>query len=75
MLCTMPFSFKVLWSPIVEFYHLKGVGKRKSWIIPTQLTMTVILFYLSITIEDLLSNGNVYEVSGILTFFIFVITC
>ena len=46
MLCTMPFSFKVLWSPFVEFYHFKSIGKRKSWIIPTQLIMCVILFYL-----------------------------
>ena len=22
MMCTMPFSFKVLWSPFVEFYHI-----------------------------------------------------
>ena len=46
MLCTMPFSFKVLWSPFVEFYHFKSIGKRKSWIIPTQLLMCIILFYL-----------------------------
>ena len=34
MICTMPFSFKVLWSPFVEFYHIKWIGKRKSWIVP-----------------------------------------
>ena len=21
MMCTMPFSFKLFWSPIIEFYH------------------------------------------------------
>ena len=35
MLCTMPFSFKILWSPFVEFYHIESIGKRKTWIIPT----------------------------------------
>ena len=29
MMCTMPFSFKVLWSPFVEFYHIERIGKRK----------------------------------------------
>ena len=35
MMCTAPFSFKVFWSPLVEFYYLKSFGKRKSWIVPT----------------------------------------
>jgi PAT family acetyl-CoA transporter-like MFS transporter 1 len=35
MLCNMPFSFKVFWSPIVEFNYSESFGKRKSWIIPT----------------------------------------
>ena len=35
MICTIPFSFKVLWSPFVEFYHVKWIGKRKTWIILT----------------------------------------
>ena len=46
MFCTMPFSFKVLWSPFVEFYSIESIGKRKSWIIPMQLIMCGILFYL-----------------------------
>jgi hypothetical protein len=51
MLCTMPFSFKVIWSPIVEFYHFPSVGKRKSWIIPTQIVMGSILIWLSGNLE------------------------
>lgn len=37
MMCTTPFSLKVLWSPFVDIYYSKRIGKRKSWIIPTQL--------------------------------------
>jgi MFS transporter, PAT family, solute carrier family 33 (acetyl-CoA transportor), member 1 len=33
-MCTMPFSFKVFWAPIVEIYHFPGYGKRKSWVVP-----------------------------------------
>ena len=75
MLCTMPFSFKVLWSPFVEFYHFKSIGKRKSWIIPTQLIMCVILFYLQQNLENLLIAQDVYFVAFTLTFFVFIITC
>jgi MFS transporter, PAT family, solute carrier family 33 (acetyl-CoA transportor), member 1 len=35
MLCTLPFSLKVLWSPAVEFNYSEKFGKRKSWIVPT----------------------------------------
>lgn len=31
----LPFSLKVFWSPIVEKYHVKAFGKRKTWIIPS----------------------------------------
>ena len=75
MLCTMPFSFKVLWSPFVEFYHFKSVGKRKSWIIPTQLIMCAILFYLQQNLESLLIAQEVNFVALTLTFFVFIITC
>lgn len=75
MLCTMPFSFKVLWSPFVEFYHFESIGKRKSWIIPTQLIMCAILFYLCFHLEELLVDQKVAYVSSLLTFLVFIITC
>ena len=75
MMCTMPFSFKVLWSPFVEFYHLERVGKRKSWIIPTQLIMCCILFYLMNNLEQLLIDKHVNLVAILLTTLVFIITC
>lgn len=75
MLCTMPFSFKVIWSPIVEFYHFPWVGKRKSWIIPMQLIMGGILMWLSTNLEQMLVAKQVWEVMGLLTFFVFIVTC
>ena len=74
-LCTVPFSFKLLWSPFVEFYYIKSIGKRRSWIIPTQLMMCIILFYLRLNIERLLIEQHVTFVAILLTFFVFVITC
>lgn len=75
MMCTVPFSLKVLWSPIVEFYTYEPFGKRKSWIIPTQLIMCAILYYLSYNLEPMLMNKEVETVSYLLTGLIFVITC
>jgi len=75
MICTLPFSFKVLWSPLVEFYTLERYGKRKSWIVPMQLTMCAILYYLSFNLESMLIDKQVHSVSYILTGLIFVITC
>ena len=75
MLCTMPFSFKVLWSPFVEFYSIERFGKRRSWIIPTQLIMCSILFYLRGNLEELLIAQEVTQVATLLTFLVFIITC
>ena len=51
MVCTLPFSYKVFWSPFVEFYHFPWLGKRKSWIVPTQMIMTVLLLFLRSNLE------------------------
>ena len=36
-LVTLPFSLKVLWAPIVDGVYFSRFGKRKTWLIPTQL--------------------------------------
>ena len=33
--CSMPFSFKLLWAPLIDKYYYKSFGKRKSWVVPT----------------------------------------
>ena len=74
-LCTLPFSCKVLWSPFVEFKYIKQFGRRKSWIIPTQLVMILLLFYLRAHLEESLKNGEVQVIAFVLTLFIFTVTC
>jgi MFS transporter, PAT family, solute carrier family 33 (acetyl-CoA transportor), member 1 len=75
MMSTAPFSFKVLWSPVIEFYHFKRFGKRKSWIVPTQLLMAAMVLYFKENLEQLLIEKQVYLVATILTSIVFVITC
>lgn len=36
-----PWGFKALWAPWVERYWLPSLGRRKTWILPTQLAMVV----------------------------------
>ena len=74
MICTMPFTFKVLYSPFVEFYHIKAVGKRRSWIIPAQFIMTASLYYLRANIEEMLETKQISSLSYILLFLVFIIT-
>ena len=54
MMATMPYSFKVFWAPLVEIYYFPQIGKRKSWIVPMQIIGSIILFYLSTIIDELL---------------------
>ena len=74
-MCTMPYSFKVFWAPLVELYYFESIGKRKSWVVPTQLVGCAILFYLSATIVGLLVNKEVYKLTSLLILNTFVITC
>jgi MFS transporter, PAT family, solute carrier family 33 (acetyl-CoA transportor), member 1 len=74
-MATMPYSFKVFWSPIVELYYWPSFGQRKSWVVPTQLLGCCILFYLSGTIDQMLMNKEVYKLTAFLILNTFIITC
>ena len=54
LLCSYPFSLKILWSPIIDTYYLKSIGLRKTWIILSQLICAAILFLLSMEIDEIL---------------------
>lgn len=36
-LASYPYSFKLLWSPIVDSVYSLTFGRRKSWVVPIQL--------------------------------------
>lgn len=54
-MCLIPFSFKFLWSPLLDYYFIEKIGKRKTYILPLHIIMSCLLFYLS-TIELTLLN-------------------
>ena len=48
----LPWLLKPLWSPLVDRYHLPSVGRRKTWLLPTQA-----LLALSMGVAALVANA------------------
>jgi MFS family permease len=44
----LPWVLSVLWSPLVDRWHLPGVGRRKSWIVPTQVLLAATLMLVAV---------------------------
>lgn len=60
-----PFSFKVLYAPIVDTFYFKRIGRRKSWLIPLQYLIAIFLFILSFQIDELMDNVNVEAITAV----------
>lgn len=45
-------ALKFLWASVIDNYWIKGIGRRKSWIIPMQLLMAAAVFSLSMVTID-----------------------
>lgn len=57
-LATYPYSFKILWSPIVDSIYSKSIGKRRSWILPIQCVSGVSLICLGSVVDSWMENDN-----------------
>uniref|UniRef100_A0A672UG72 Solute carrier family 33 member 1 n=1 Tax=Strigops habroptila TaxID=2489341 RepID=A0A672UG72_STRHB len=53
-----PFSLKLLWAPLVDAVYLRGFGRRKSWLVPTQYVLGVFMIYMSTQVDMLLGDGE-----------------
>ena len=42
-----PFSVKLLWAPIVDAAYFSKIGRRKSWLVPTQYLIGIFMLVLS----------------------------
>jgi PAT family beta-lactamase induction signal transducer AmpG len=36
---SLPWMLKILWAPVVDRWYLRGLGRRRSWILPMQLAL------------------------------------
>ena len=55
-LASYPYSLKLLWSPIVDSLYFPSIGRRKSWIIPMQLTIGSLMLFISLNAEEYMDN-------------------
>eukprot|EP01012_Entosiphon_sulcatum_P023489 TRINITY_DN28546_c0_g1_i1.p1 TRINITY_DN28546_c0_g1~~TRINITY_DN28546_c0_g1_i1.p1 ORF type:complete len:521 (-),score=73.87 TRINITY_DN28546_c0_g1_i1:2-1537(-) len=55
-LVSWPFSLKLLWAPAVDSLYLPAFGRRKSWLVPMQIFIAVIMFALSFHVDELLGS-------------------
>ncbi|UZJ56758.1 hypothetical protein CBS101457_006078 [Exobasidium rhododendri] len=78
MLATYPYSLKLLWSPVVDSCYVNKwrvpflgttlrLGRRKSWIVPIQLIVGVLLYLLGLNVDRLLlvEKPNVYLITSL----------
>lgn len=83
MLSTYPYSLKLLWSPVVDSlfvgeWRVPGtsfvlsLGKRKSWIVPIQLAIGVMLLFLARHARDMVESPHVYTVTALFFALIFL---
>ena len=57
-LVSWPFSVKLLWAPLVDAFYSRSFGRRKSWLIPTQYVIGVVMLVLSYFVDSLLGNDK-----------------
>ena len=51
-----PFSIKLLWAPLVDSVYLKKFGRRKSWLVPVQFLIGILMLSLGLTAQHLIYN-------------------
>ena len=74
LLCSYPFSLKILWSPIVDSYYFTKIGRRKTWVMITQTIAVKILFYMSSNIDEILQEKRIYFLSVLCFLLMFIIS-
>nr|CAB3266228.1 acetyl-coenzyme A transporter 1 [Phallusia mammillata] len=53
-----PFSLKLLWAPIVDSTYFAKFGRRKSWLVPTQYCIGLVMLILSYGLDSILNTSN-----------------
>ncbi|KAJ2026716.1 hypothetical protein GGI01_002222 [Coemansia sp. RSA 376] len=59
-----PYSLKLFWSPFVDSWYDRKFGRRKSWIVPIQLVVALMFWWMGSHIDGLVRDpaDNIYEI-------------
>lgn len=69
---TWPFSMKLLWAPLVDCIFSTRIGRRKTWLIPTQYLIGAFMLLLSGHVSQWLGEDGTGEPNiGLLTLLFF----
>ena len=66
-----PYSFKLLWSPLVDSCYSPTFGRRKSWIVPLQLASALLMICFAPWANEKLEAADVNSIT--LLFFFLVL--
>ena len=67
-MCTLPWTFKLAWAPIIDTLTVRSMGRRRPWILTAQLMMAA-------TMITLVSIDNVGEQLTLLGWMFFLHNC
>lgn len=71
-LAAYPYSFKLLWSPLVDTYYVKSIGRRRSWILPLQTTAAIIMILSGRWLEKQMVLGHAGAITGLFFFLVLI---
>lgn len=57
-LVTWPFSVKLLWAPLVDSIYSTRIGRRKTWLVPTQYLIGAFMLLLSSHVDRWLGDAD-----------------
>lgn len=63
MLAAWPFSLKLFWAPLVDTWYFEKFGRRKTWMVPAQILIGLILLYLSPRIDGIFADKDVWTLT------------
>lgn len=55
-LASWPFSLKILWAPLVDALYFERFGQRRTWLLPLQTLVGILLLYMSSSVGTMLGE-------------------